>query len=147
QAGFEQAMEAQRERGRGAQRFADASASPDILQGTGLASRFVGDRSFVWESEVLALIADGAATRGPVREGATVDVVTAETPFYAECGGQVGDRGWLETPDGVTRIEVTDTQHVAPGVVGHRGVVRRGAIAVGDRVRLSIDQQRREAAR
>src|SRR5436190_694752 len=123
--GFERAMEAQRLRGRGAQRFADAEAAPEMIAGGALASRFVGDRIVEWESEVLALLVDGQATRGPVCAGTAVDVVTAETPFYAESGGQVGDRGWLETAAGA-KVEVTDTQKLAPTVVAHRGVVREG---------------------
>src|SRR5206468_2968478 len=110
-------------------------------------TRFVGDRVVEWESEVLALVAAGRETRGPLGAGAEVDVVTAETPFYAESGGQVGDRGWLETRDGATRIEVLDTQRIAPTVVAHRGVVRQGAVSVGDRLRMRIDVARREAAR
>ncbi len=113
--GFERAMEAQRLRGRGAQRFADAEAAPEMIAGGALASRFVGDRIVEWESEVLALLVDGQATRGPLRAGTAVDVVTAETPFYAESGGQVGDRGWLETGAGA-KVEVTDTQKLAPTV-------------------------------
>src|SRR5439155_1751681 len=105
-----------------------------------------GDRIVEWESEVLALLVDGQATRGPVRAGTTADVVTAETPFYAESGGQVGDRGWLETGAGA-KVEVTDTQKLAPAVIAHRGVVRAGELAVGDRVRLRIDAARRDAAR
>src|SRR5438477_579490 len=147
-AGFERAMEAQRERARGAKRFTDAEAAPGIVaRPAALGTRFVGDRVAEWESEVLALVAEGRETRGPLGAGAEVDVVTAETPFYAESGGQVGDRGWLETPDGATRIEVLDTQKLAPTVVAHRGVVRQGTVSVGDRVRLRIDVGRREAAR
>src|SRR5436190_23744460 len=147
-AGFERAMEAQRERARGAKQFTDAEAAPEIVaRPAALGTRFVGDRVAEWESEVLALVAEGRETRGPLGAGAEVDVVTAETPFYAESGGQVGDRGWLETPDGATRIEVLDTQKLAPTVVAHRGVVRQGTVSVGDRVRLRIDVGRREAAR
>ena len=144
--GFTRAMEAQRERARGAQRFADAEAAPELIAGGGLHSRFVGDRIVEWESEVLALLVDGREARGPVGAGAQVDVVTAETPFYAESGGQVGDRGWVETASGA-KVEVTDTQKIAPAVIAHRGVVREGALAVGDRVRLRIDTARREGAR
>src|SRR5439155_30828 len=74
--GFTRAMEAQRERARGAQRFADAEAAPELIAGGGLRSRFVGDRIVEWESEVLALLVDGREARGPVGAGAQVDVVT-----------------------------------------------------------------------
>jgi alanyl-tRNA synthetase len=145
-AGFTHAMEGQRERARGAQRFADATGAPELKTSAGLETRFVGDRIADWDSCVLALLVDGRETPGPVRQGATVDVVTAETPFYAESGGQAGDRGVIETASG-GRIEVIDTQKIASGVVGHRGVVRQGAIAVGDRVSLHLDRARREASR
>jgi alanyl-tRNA synthetase len=143
--GFDAAMAAQRERGRAAQRFADATAAPELLERGGLATRFVGDRIPEWESEVLALIA-GRESHASARAGDEVDVVTAETPFYAESGGQVGDRGWLSTDAGA-RVEVTDTHRIAPGVIAHHGIVRDGTLAVGDRVRLAIDTGRREAAR
>src|SRR3989442_13963837 len=113
-------MEARRAGGRGAQRFADAEAAPEMIAGGALASRFVGDRIVEWESEVLALLVDGQATRGPVCAGTAVDVVTAETPFYAEAGGQVGDRGWLETGAGA-KVEVTDTRNPAPTATAHPG--------------------------
>jgi len=145
-AGFDAAMASQRERARGAQRFADAVAAPELGEVASLTTRFVGDRVVEWESEVLALLVEGKTTRGPVREGTAVDVVTAETPFYAESGGQVGDRGWLVTDAG-TRVQIGDTVRIAPAVVAHRGVVRQGALEAGDRVRLAIDVVRREAAR
>jgi alanyl-tRNA synthetase len=144
--GFERAMGAQRERARGAQKFVDASSGPE-LSGLGeRVSRFVGDHVGETISEVLALVADGKETRGPVREGSSVDVIVAETPFYAESGGQVGDRGWITADDG-TRVEIVDTQKLGGRVIVHRGVVRRGALEVGQRVRLAIDAARRDAAR
>jgi alanyl-tRNA synthetase len=143
---FDREMTAQRERARGAQRFADATSGPEIATGGDLQTRFVGDRIVEWESEVLALLVDGKTPDGPVREGARVDVIVAETPFYAESGGQTGDRGWIVTDAG-TRIEIVDTVKLSPTVAAHRGVVRQGAIAVGDRVRLTIDPERREATR
>jgi len=145
-AGFEREMEAQRQRARRTQRFVDAEAAPEVMQGGTLATRFVGDRIVEWESEVVALLVDGKATAGPVGAGTAVDVVTAETPFYAESGGQVGDRGWLTT-EGGARVEVHDTQKVAPNVVAHRGTVRQGALTVGDRVRMELDTAWREGAR
>jgi len=143
-AGFDAAMEEQRERARAAQRFADAAAAPEVI-GSSVATRFVGDRIAEWESEVVALAA-GKESRAVAREGDEVDVITAETPFYAESGGQVGDRGWLVSDAGA-RVEVLDTFKIAPAVVAHHGVVRQGAISVGDRVRLRIDAARREAVR
>ena len=144
--GFEREMEAQRARARSAQRFTDATGAPDVLAMDALRTRFVGDRMAEWESEVLAILVDGKESRTLATEGARVDVVTAETPFYAESGGQVGDRGRLETAGG-TRVEVEDTQKIAPNVIAHRGTVRRGALAVGDRVHMRIDAERRNAAR
>ena len=93
-AGFDAAMAEQRERARGAQRFADAAAAPGVVEQS-VTSRFVGDRIYEWESEVVALVA-GTESRSVARTGEEVDVVTAETPFYAESGGQVGDRGWID---------------------------------------------------
>jgi alanyl-tRNA synthetase len=139
-------MEAQRARGRGAQRFADAEAAPEVVTKGQVATHFVGDRVAEWESEIVALVADGKATRSFASVGHPVDVVTAETPFYAESGGQVGDRGWLESATGA-RVEVVDTQRLSPTVVAHRGVVREGMLAVGDHVRLRIDPVRRHGAR
>jgi alanyl-tRNA synthetase len=145
-AGFERAMAEQRERARGAQKFVDASGAPELVGIGARTARFVGDHVTEAASEILALVAAGTETRGPVRAGAEVDVVTAETPFYAESGGQVGDRGWITTDAGA-RIEVVDTHKIGGGVIAHRGVVREGAVSVGDRVRLAIDVARREAAR
>jgi alanyl-tRNA synthetase len=145
QAGFVAAMAEQRERARGAQKFADVEGRVRPAGG-GLATRFVGDRITEWDSEVLGLVAAGAETRGPVGVGTAVDVLVAETPFYAESGGQVGDRGWITT-EGGARLEIEDTRKIAGDLVVHRGVVRAGTIAVGDRVRLAIDVARREAAR
>jgi len=144
--GFEQAMEEQRARGRGAQKFADAEAGPEVAGAGGLVTRFVGDRIPEWESEILALLGDGREPLCDASRGATVRVVTAETPFYAESGGQVGDRGWITT-DGGARLEVLDTQKIAPDVIAHRCVVREGTVRVDERVRLAIDVARREAAR
>ncbi|WP_437806824.1 alanine--tRNA ligase [Sorangium sp. So ce1078] len=77
--------------------------------------------------------------------GATVEVVVRETPFYAESGGQVGDSGEL-TADGA-RVEVKDAQKPVAGLVVHEGVVREGAIAVGQRVHLEVDHAARSATR
>jgi alanyl-tRNA synthetase len=141
-AGFERAMEEQRARAREGQKGT-------VYINTGLAdlhSRFVGDRIVEWESEVLATFVNGEPRVGPVREGEEVEIVTAETPFYGESGGQVGDTGKLETTRG-DLIEIVDTQKPQPSLIVHRGRVVRGALQAGDRVRLTIDADRRESIR
>jgi len=138
--GFQAHMEEQRRRAREARK-----AGPEILTVHSGASRFVGDRVYDWESAVTSLAVEGSERR-EAREGDTVQVVTAETPFYGESGGQVGDRGVIETPDG-SLVEITDTQKPRPDLIVHVGTVRRGHLGVGSRVRLRVDRERRDAAR
>ena len=141
-AGFDQAMEEQRTRAREGQK-----GTVYINAGlTDLRSRFAGDRIVEWESEVLAVLVNGESRTNAVREGEEVEIVTAETPFYGESGGQMGDTGRIETSRGDV-VEVLDTQKPQSFLVVHRGRVQRGAIQAGDRVRLVIDAERREAIR
>jgi alanyl-tRNA synthetase len=144
--GFDQCMEEQRVRARGAQRFTDVQAGPELQVAGGVGSRFIGDRTSEWVSEVRGLRVAGAEWGTAAREGETVELVTPETPFYAESGGQVGDTGTIETASGAV-IEVTDTRRAEPDLIIHRGRVIRGAVEVGDSVNLKIDSGRREAIR
>jgi alanyl-tRNA synthetase len=141
-AGFERAMEEQRTRAREGQK-----GTVYISAGlTDLRSRFVGDRIVEWESEVLTTLVKGETRTGVVREGEEAEIVTAETPFYGESGGQVGDTGRMETARG-DLVEIFDTQKPQPSLIVHHGRVIRGTIQAGDRVRLTIDAARREATR
>lgn len=140
-AGFARNMEAQRRRAREAREAAAESAATH----SAVASRFVGDRVYDLESDIVALYR-GNEGHAEVREGDEVHVVTAETPFYGESGGQVGDRGAIESADG-DRIEITDTQKPRDDLTVHVGTVRRGAFRRGQRVRLRVDRAWREAAR
>ena len=142
QEGFDREMERQRARAREAQKgvvYVGASLP-------GVSSRFVGDRADEWESEVLATLVNNEDSGRAIREGEELGIVTAETPFYGESGGQVGDQGVMETIRG-DLIEITDTQKPAPDLILHRGRVVRGAVSVGDKVRLCIDRKFREATR
>ncbi len=146
-AGFERCMGEQRERARGAQRFRDMAAGPGPGGVTGLDGvRFVGDRLTEWESEVRGVAGEDGEWRTAAHEGELVDLVTPETPFYAEAGGQVGDTGIIETARGA-RIEVADTRKAESNLIVHRGRVVRGVVQVGDAVVLRIDAPRREATR
>jgi alanyl-tRNA synthetase len=135
-AGFNRLMDEQKERGRAARK--DDAVAPEISLGAGTASRFVGYRSYEGESEVLA--AGG-------KDGEQVAVVVAETPFYPEGGGQVGDRGVIEAASGAI-LEVSDTRK-AEGSIVHVGRIIRGSagdFARGARVKLKVDRIRRDAA-
>jgi alanyl-tRNA synthetase len=135
-AGFGRLMEEQKERGRAARK--DDVVAPEISLGAGTASRFVGYHSYEGESEVLA--AGG-------KDGDHVAIVVAETPFYPEGGGQVGDRGVIETAAGAI-LEVSDTRK-AEGSIVHVGRILRGEVgdfARGARVKLKVDRLRRDAA-
>ena len=141
QAGFQACMEAQRKRGREARKAGgEGGAASSAGQ-----SRFVGDGIYETESTIAALTVGGEERR-EVRAGDTVHIVTPETPFYGESGGQVGDRGVIETTDG-TLVEISDTLKPRPDLTVHVGTVVRGALSAGQRVRLTVDRARREAAR
>jgi len=75
--------------------------------------------------------------------GSEVEVVVSETPFYAEGGGQVGDRGAIETASG--RVRVADTLRPAGDLIVHRGVVESGCLRAGESARLSVDAGARAA--
>ena len=85
-----------------------------------------------------------AASVDTAAEGDAVEVLLEKTPFYAEAGGQVGDAGVIEGPDGLITVE--DTQSPLAGVIVHRGRVTRGRIAVGETVVATVDRQRRQDA-
>ncbi len=138
--GFQASMDAQRRRAREARKAGTESVA--VQSGS---SSFVGDRVYEWEAPVVSLAVDGEERR-EAREGDAVQIVTAETPFYGESGGQVGDRGVIEAADG-SLIEITDTQKPRPDVTVHIGTVRRGRVGVGNTVRLRVDRERRDAAR
>jgi alanyl-tRNA synthetase len=152
-AGFERAMAEQRTRAREAQKAAGGGdAGPQLRARRTLSSRFVGDFVYTAESEVLTVFVGGAEVDA-AREGSEAELIVAETPFYAESGGQVGDHGTIETEEG-DRFEVADTQkkpvHWQDGeaeLIVHLGRVTRGAIRPGARVRLGIDRERRDATR
>ncbi|MDX2166653.1 MAG: alanine--tRNA ligase [Deltaproteobacteria bacterium] len=141
QAGFQAAMQAQKTRGRQARK----AAGEGIIVGSSASSRFVGDRVYQHESPIATLSVDGEE-RTEVRAGETAHIVVAETPFYGESGGQVGDHGRIETADGAL-VEIIDTLKPRPDLTVHVGNVLRGALHTGERARLTVDEQRREATR
>ena len=141
--GFNTAMQAQKAAARKAWSGSGDAATETIWLDLGQrhgASEFLGYTSDTAEGVVLALVADGAEidSTGP---GSAVNIVTNQTPFYAESGGQIGDTGVIEWADG--EAAVTDTFKTPAGMFVHRAEVRRGSLAIGTPVRLVIDTERR----
>jgi alanyl-tRNA synthetase len=144
-AGFDAAMNEQRERARAAWKGSgQAAVGPVHSQlASDFETRFEGYGALTLESRVLALVAAGAAVT-EARLGDEVELVVEATPFYAESGGQVGDRGTVETPTGT--VEIEDTQRPAGSLVVHRGKVSSGEIHVDQPARLLVDPARRAGA-
>jgi alanyl-tRNA synthetase len=140
-AGFETAMEAQRSRGRAAQKF-DAKLTQRIH--TDGKVEFTGYHSETGESEVVGIYDPDGKTVPSLADGQSGVVVLDRTPFYGESGGQIGDTGTI-TKNG-TAFEVTDTQ-VAGDQFLHVGALSSGTLYVGDRVTTAIDAERRRLIR
>jgi alanyl-tRNA synthetase len=138
-AGFEAAMERQRERARAASKFRmDAG-----VEYAGGPTEFHGYDTLTLEGTVVALYREGAKT-DEIGAGDSAVVVLDRTPFYAESGGQVGDRGELAGVAGT--LVVDDTQKVQADVFGHKGTVKAGKLKVGDKVLAVVDATSRARA-
>jgi alanyl-tRNA synthetase len=135
EAAFELAMERQRERARAASTFKMAGA----LEYGGVKTQFHGYDTLAHEGRVTALYKEGTAVDS-LTQGEAGVVVLDHTPFYAESGGQVGDRGEI-TKSGVclTLFRVEDTQKVHADVFGHHGTIINGELKLGDTVAAQVD--------
>ncbi len=134
--GFNKAMAGQRQRARAASKFdADVAVNTD----TNLVSAFTGYERFEQKTSIIGLYQDGRNVKS-LNEGDIGGVILLETPFYAQSGGQVGDRGELFAGD--VFFEVEDTKKQGQSHI-HLGVLRTGTLKVGDVVRAVVDQKRR----
>jgi len=142
QTGFDAAMAKQRERARAASTF----KSGDSLAYAGAKTLFKGYDTLSDEGRVTALYHEGSPVDA-LTIGQDGVVVLDRTPFYAESGGQVGDRGELSKGGAcMTLFAVLDTQKVQPDVVGHHGEVKTGELRVGDIVAAHVDPDARARA-
>lgn len=140
-AGFEAAMEEQRARARAAWEAQVERAAQDVYRWVAqrdVRTEFVGYDHLTYCGRVLAVIA-GDRIVERAEEGMEVEVILDRTPFYAEAGGQVGDRGEIVGPNGI--VEVTDVQRPLPEFSVHIGRVTSGTIVVGDEVEARVDAQ------
>jgi len=138
-AGFEEAMQRQRARARAASRFT-LSASMDY---SGRATEFHGYDYLSLEAQVVALYRAGTQTDELIADEEGI-VVLDRTPFYAESGGQVGDRGELVSASGTFAVD--DTQKIQAEVYGHKGRLKTGRLRVGDKVEAHVDTLARSRA-
>ncbi|EGT1378839.1 alanine--tRNA ligase [Salmonella enterica] len=140
EAGFEAAMEEQRRRAREASGF---GADYNAMIRVDSASEFKGYDHMELNGKVTALFVDGKAVEA-INAGQEAVVVLDQTPFYAESGGQVGDKGELKGA-GFT-FAVDDTQKYGQAI-GHIGKLSAGALKVGDAVQADVDEARRARIR
>ncbi|ECS3671806.1 alanine--tRNA ligase [Salmonella enterica subsp. enterica serovar Anatum] len=140
EAGFEAAMEEQRRRAREASGF---GADYNAMIRVDSASEFKGYDHLELNGKVTALFVDGKAVDA-INAGQEAVVVLDQTPFYAESGGQVGDKGELKGA-GFT-FAVDDTQKYGQAI-GHLGKLSAGALKVGDAVQADVDEARRARIR
>lgn len=137
-AGFNRLMEEQRNRAREAREPVQSEYQIHLDQ----AIKFVGYDLLEAESRVAAIYVQGQGI-DEVSEGVEAELITTETPFYGESGGQVGDRGTIESSRG-DQMEVVDTHHPTPQLTVHRGRIIKGRIQVGDKVHLAVDPRYRQ---
>lgn len=138
QSGFEKQMEAQRDRARAASKF--SAADGDVIK-SGAESGFSGYESLKGKAKVIAAYAGGTSVES-LSAGDKGALILDETPFYAESGGQIGDKGVINAGDFVFRV--ADTQKSGKAIV-HYGTVDTGTITAGDSVVASVDADRRAA--
>lgn len=138
QSEFDTCMEEQRKRAQAAWRGSGESkveVEVDVA-----ATTFTGYDSLQEESKVLALYQNGKRVDSVVA-GQPVEIITEKTPFYAESGGQVGDKGTIESSgDGLATVRIETTRKTASGVYVHFGEVEQGTVKQNDAVKLSVDE-------
>ena len=132
-AGFETAMEQQRARARSASNFAIDYTHKLELAGQ---TQFKGYDSLTHSGAVMALILDGQITQSVSQTG-SIQLVLDSTSFYAESGGQTGDHGVVEWPDGC--MQVTDTQKQGQHII-HYGRLIKGQLSIGDLVTTRVNE-------
>jgi alanyl-tRNA synthetase len=145
QAGFEAAIEEQRNRARRTGGFEQDTARPAVAELAARlgVTRFVGYDQLESDS-VLQAILKGDRLVKEAQEGDEVEVVLDVTPFYAEGGGQVGDQGMLVGTDG--RLEIKETTRPVPTMIVHKGRVIQGRIREGEQLHLSVNPATRQDA-
>ncbi|HLZ35871.1 MAG TPA: alanine--tRNA ligase [Nitrospira sp.] len=145
EAGFDAAIEEQRTRARKTGGFEQETARPAVIELAGRlgATKFVGYDRLESDSILQAILKSDRMVKEAV-EGDEVEVALDVTPFYAEGGGQTGDRGVLAGSEG--RMEIYETTRPAPALILHKGKVTNGRIREGEQLHLMVNRTSREDA-
>lgn len=144
---FKAAMDAQKQAARASWKGSGSAAEESVwfnIRDEVGATEFLGYDSDTAEAAVMALIVDGSVVDSAEGENLSVSVVTNQTPFYGESGGQIGDTGTITGPDG--QLTVTDTQKKLGDLFVHETVLN-GQISRGQAVVMTITGERRQALR
>jgi len=142
-AGFEAAMEAQRERARAASQFESKGQLPAELASSLKPTKFLGYEAVDLDGCKLLAIVRGGRAVGSLGDGEDAILILDRTPFYAESGGQVGDAGTLTTKNGT--FAVSDTVKLAGAFHGHVGRWSGSELKAGESVAAHVDAGRRQA--
>ena len=146
-AGFDASMAEQKARARAAWAGSGANATDslwfDLAEKLG-ATDFIGYSTTGAEGAIVGLVKDGAEV-AEAQAGDELVILTNQTPFYAESGGQVGDTGVISVGD--ARFEVADTQKPLGKLHAHSGKLVSGTLKLGDAVQLKVDAERRAAVK
>ncbi len=147
-AGFDAAMAQQKAAARAAWKGSGQKASEEIwfdLAETNGSTEFTGYGATVGEGEVIALVKDGVQVDA-AQAGDELVVLTNQTPFYGESGGQMGDSGTITTLGGA-KASVSDTSKPLGRLHAHQAKLEAGTLKVGDTVQLTVDAERRDRIR
>jgi len=143
EAGFQTAMEEQRERARRAWVVKEAAPYYQEVSKRFGPTEFVGHQNLSEEVRLLGILRDGRLSK-KARAGDLVELVFNQTPFYGESGGQIGDQGLLEHPSAL--VEITNTIKPIPGLFVHQGKVTHGEIVEGETYLAVVNRSARQGA-
>ncbi|MEZ2716940.1 alanine--tRNA ligase [Niallia circulans] len=139
--GFEKEMESQRDRARKARQEVDSmQVQSGVLGNIKVESEFIGYDQWSNEAQIVALLRNGQEVE-TAEAGDEIQFILDKTPFYAESGGQIADKGTLKS-DHVT-ISVEDVQKAPNGQNLHKGIIETGAVRVNDRLAAKVDSKNR----
>jgi alanyl-tRNA synthetase len=147
-AGFDKAMGEQKAAARAAWKGSGSKASEDVwfdIAEEHGSTEFTGYAGQLGEGQVVALVRDGARLDS-ASQGEQIILLTNQTPFYGESGGQTGDAGTIRGDDGLV-ADVQDTSKPLGRLHAHHATIKSGVVRVGDAVRLEVDSDRRSRVR